>query len=125
MLSTQSLVVGAGLFFLFIFLSGIWLTRSGKPYSGAVLTVHKLVSLAAVVLFIVALVRTNREATLSTIELSAGVVTGLLFLGTIVTGGLLSTDKPMPEAVLTLHRISPPLTVISTAVALYFLLPRK
>ncbi len=125
MFTTQSLVVGAGLLFLIIFLSGIWLTRSGNPYSGAVLTVHKLVSLAAVVLLVGALVQGNRAAALGTMALTAGVVTGLLFLGTIVTGGLLSTDKPMLATVLTLHRVTPLLTVISAAATLYFLLARK
>jgi hypothetical protein len=53
------------------------------------------------------------------------VSTGLFFLGTIITGGLLSTGKPMPAAILTIHQITPFLTVFSTAVTLYLLLSRK
>jgi hypothetical protein len=64
-------------------------------------------------------------ATLNTIELTAGVVTGLFFLGTIISGGLLSTGKPMPAVILTLHQITPFLTVLSTAATLYLLLSRK
>jgi hypothetical protein len=64
-------------------------------------------------------------ATLSTIELTAGVVTGLFFLSTIVSGGLLSTGKPMPAVILTMHQITPFLTVFSAAVTLYLLLSRK
>jgi hypothetical protein len=34
--TTQLRIFGAGVFFLLIFLSGIWLTRSGKPYSAII-----------------------------------------------------------------------------------------
>jgi len=53
--SVQWKVVGAGLFFLFIFLSGIWLSRSGKPLNGLILNIHKLISLAAGIFLIVTL----------------------------------------------------------------------
>jgi hypothetical protein len=123
--ANQLRIVGTTLFYLFIFLSGFWLTRSGKPYSVIVLTIHKLISLAAVVFLVITIYQANQVAKLSAIELTAGVVTGLFFLGTIATGGLLSVDKPMPAIVLWLHRIMPFLTVLSTAATLYLLLTRK
>ncbi len=118
----QLRVVSAGLFFLFVFLSGFWLRRSGKPYNGIILTIHKLISLAAVVLLATTIYQINQATALSAIELSASVVTGLLFLGAIITGGLLSTDKPMPTAIQRLHQITPYLTVLSAAATLYLLL---
>lgn len=124
MSAIQSRAVGAGLLFLFIFLSGYWLSHSGKPLNGIILTIHKLISLAAVVLLVITIHQANQVAQLGARELSAGVVTGLLFLGTIATGGLLSTAKPMPAAILRLHQITPYLTVLSTAVTLYSLLGR-
>ena len=39
--------VVAGLFFLFVLLSGIWLSRKGRPLNVGISTVHKLISLAA------------------------------------------------------------------------------
>jgi hypothetical protein len=117
----QSSVVGAGLFFLFIFLSGIWLSRSGKPLNGIILTVHKLISLAAVVFLAITTYQVNQAADLSTMSLIAGVVTSLFFLGAIITGGLLSTGKPVPTAILTAHQAAPFLTVLSTAATLYLL----
>ncbi len=117
-------IVGAGLFFVIIFVSGYWLSRSGKPYSVIVLTIHKLISLAAVVFLVVTMIQSHRVAALSVIELVAGVVTGLFFLSLIVTGGLLSSDEQMPAVVLKLHQIAPYLTVLSTAVTLYLLQSR-
>jgi hypothetical protein len=119
--ATQSNVVGAGLFFVFIFLSGIWLSRSGKPLNGIILTVHKLISLAAVVFLAITIYQVNQAAGLSPMSLIAGAVTGLFFLGAIITGGLLSTGKPVSAAILTAHQIVPFLTVLATATTLYLL----
>ena len=117
--TTQLRYIGAGSFFLLIFLFGFWLSRSGKPYSVIILTIHKLISLAAVILLGITVHRMNQAATLSAVELLAVIITGLFFLGTIITGGLLSIDKPMPAVILRLHQITPYLTVISTAATLY------
>jgi hypothetical protein len=118
-------IVGAGLVFVVIFVSGYWLSRSGKPYNVIVLTVHKLISLAAVVFLVIVMIQSNREAALSAIELVASVVTGLFFLALMATGGLLSSDKEMPAVVLRLHQIAPYLTVLSAAVTLYLLQSRR
>ena len=116
-------VVGAGVFFLSILLSGYWLSRSGKPYNTIVFTIHKLISLVAIVLLGMTVFRAKQGGALSTLGLLAAIVAGLFFLGTMVTGGLLSIpgDKPMPALVPKLHRVTPYLTVLSTAVALYLL----
>jgi len=112
-------------FFVLIFLSGFWLSRDGRPYGVLLLTVHKLLSVGAVVFLTVILVRINRMDGISSAELIAAVITGVLFLSTIATGGLLSTAKLMPALVHQLHQITPFLTLASTALTLYLLLTRK
>jgi hypothetical protein len=123
-MSTKQLVV-VGMFYLFIFLFGYWLSHSGKPYNVIILTIHKLISVAAVVFLVIAICQRNQAAGLSAIEMIAVVVAGLFFLCAIITGGLLSTDKPMPVVILKLHHIIPYLAVLFTAVSLYLLLSRK
>jgi hypothetical protein len=123
--TTQLRVVGAGLFFLFIFLSGFWLSRSGKPYSVIITTIHKLIGLAAGVFLVMTVYQIHQAAPIGPVEITAIVVTVLFFAGTVATGGLLSTDKPMPVAISMMHKLSPYLTVLSTAVTLYLLLSRK
>jgi hypothetical protein len=117
------------LLYLLIFGSGFWLSRRGKPFNVVLLTVHKLVSLAAVVLLAFVVYRVSWEATLRATDWIAVAVTGLFFLGTIATGGLLSADRPKSArarvAVLWAHRITPFLTVLSTAATLYLLLSPK
>ena len=122
MSTNQMQIVGSGLLFLFTFVSGYWLSRSGRPFNGIVLTIHKLVSLAAAGLLGFVIYQINQVAPLGTIELAAGVVTVSFFLDAVVSGGLLSIGKPMPAAILTMHRITPYLTVLFAAVTLYLLL---
>ena len=114
-------IVGTGLFFLLIFLSGIWLSRSGKPLNGLILTIHKLIGLAAGVLLIISLVQMNQAAALGAMEIVAVVVAGLFFVGTVVFGGLLSTGKPVPGAILRMHQVTSVLTVVVTAGMLLYL----
>jgi uncharacterized membrane protein YhiD involved in acid resistance len=123
-MNTTVRAIVAGLFFLFIFLSGIWLSRTGRPLNVGISTVHKLISLAAGAFLLVTIYQRNRLVPLSATEWIAIVVTGLCFLGTVVSGGLLSSDKPMPVAVLRVHQIVPVLTVLSTGATLYLVLGR-
>ena len=45
----------------------------------------------------------------------------VFFVIAIISGGLLSTDKALPPAVKVLHRVSPLLTVLASAMTLYLL----
>jgi hypothetical protein len=114
----------AGLFFLFIFLSGIWLSPMGRPLNVGISTVHKLISLAAGICLLVTIYQRHQMAPLGATEWISIVVTGLCFLGTVVSGAFLSSDEPRPVAVLRVHQIMPALTVLSTGATLCFVLGR-
>ena len=122
MSTTQVRVAGTGLLFALIFLSGLWVSGSGKPYSTLPFTIHKLVGLAVGVLLAVIVCQTHQAAPLDLLKIAAIVVTVLLFAGTVAVGALLSIDKSMPAVVRKLHQIIPVLTVVSTAGTLYLLL---
>ena len=122
MSTDQIRVIGAGLLFVLIFLSGLWVRGSGKPYSTLPFTIHKLAGLAAGILLAVIVYQAHQVAPLGLLEIAAIVVTVLCFVGTVAAGGLLSIDKPMPAIVLKLHQVIPVLTVLSTAGTLYLLL---
>ena len=122
MSTTQVRVVGAGVAFLAIFLSGIWVSLTGKPYSTLSFTVHKLVGLALGVLLGVIVYQTNQSASLGAVQIAAIVVTVLLFVATVAAGGVLSVVEEVPAVALRLHQIVPILAVLSTAGTLYLLL---
>lgn len=125
MSTAQVRIAGAALLFLLIFASGIWVSRSGKPYSTAPFTIHKLVGLAAGVFLAVTVYQAHQTAPYGSIDIVAIVATVLCFVGTVAAGGLLSIDKPMPEIVLKLHQVLPVLTLLSTAGTFYLLLCSK
>jgi hypothetical protein len=113
------------LLFVLIFLSGLWVSGSGKPYNTLPFTVHKLVGLAAGVFLVVIVYQTHQAAPLGLPEIAALVVTVACFAGTVAAGALLSIDKQVPAVVLRLHQVVPVLTVLFTAGTLYLLLSGK
>jgi hypothetical protein len=118
----QTRFVIAGLFFLFIFLSGFWVSMAGKPYPGLRFNVHKLIGLATGVFLVVTVVQIYRAAPLGARELAAVAGTVLLFVFDVVAGGLVSIEKPMPAALKVVHRVFPYLIAPATAFTLYILL---
>ena len=134
MSTTLSKIIGTGLFFIFIFASGFWLSRSGKPYSSLVFNVHKLIGLAAGIFLIVTVVKASHVAALRPVEITALVVTVLLFVGLVAAGGLLSVfdsgglanaSQALRAAIKAVHHVLPYLAVLSTAATLYLLVSNR
>jgi hypothetical protein len=115
----------AGLFFVFVLVSGFWLSRTGKPINTAILTIHKLISLGAGVFLGITIYRIHQVTPLNPIELAVVAVTLLFFVAMVATGGMLSTAKPMPGIVLKVHQLMPYLVIISAFVSMYLVLVRK
>jgi len=118
----QIRAIGAGVFFIFIFLSGFWLSRSKKPYNTLKLNLHKLISLAAGIYLGVVIVQVHQVTPLGAIEIGAVAVNLLFFVITVVSGGLSSIDRPMPAAIAKIHKVLPYLATLFTAVTLYLIL---
>ena len=114
MISPQTML-GTAALLVAVFVLGFWLRRSGKPYSGLVMTVHKLASLAALILFIFAVYRIHRATPLDTSALLAAVLTVVFFVAAIISGGIVSLDRPTPPIVRALHWATPFLTIASVA----------
>ncbi len=113
-------IIAMGALFLVVFLSGLWLNRLGRPINTLVLTAHKLIALGVLILIGVTIYQVNQIAPLSTAAIIATVMTGALFIVTIIVGGLLSLEQPV-MAVSIVHKIGPFLTVASTIVTMYLL----
>jgi heme A synthase len=118
----NSKLVITGVFFVCILLSGFWLHRLGRPVNTLVLTIHKLISVAAVVYLAINIYRIHQVTPLSPLAIAVSVVALVLFVVMIATGGLLSVTKEMPAFVHTIHQFSPYLVILSTSATLYLLL---
>jgi hypothetical protein len=114
-------LITAGVLFILSLASGVWLSYLGKPINIFIVTIHKLISLATVLFTGLAIYHLSRTAAISSSELSAMVVTGLLFLFLFITGALLSAGKPVNIVISATHKIAPLLSVISTAVTIFLL----
>ena len=121
-MNTTARAITGGLLFLCVFLTGIWLSKTGRPLNVAISTVHKLVSLAAGIYLLVTVIQRHQVIPLSSTAWIAVTVTGLCFLGMVASGGFLSSEKPMPIALLRVHQIVPVLTTLSSAATLYLVL---
>lgn len=121
----QSQNIYTGLFFLFIFISGFWVSRTGKPYGVTIFTLHKLIGLAAGIYLGVRVYRAHQALPLGTVEIAAIAATIVLFISTVIAGGLLSIEEPMPAFVSLIHRFSPYLIVVSTIATLYLIQNRR
>lgn len=97
---------------------GYWLTSTGKPYNQAIFTVHKLLPLASLVILDYTAVQVHRLSPLSGGEVAIAVAMNLCFLATIVTGGLVSLETPMPEPVRWTHKLGPWASVVSSGALL-------
>jgi hypothetical protein len=118
---THLRILVAVLFLVAIFVSGFWVRGAGKPYSSVLLNVHKLIALAVTILFVITVIQINKASGLSGIELAATIVTGILLLGAIISGGL-SSISTMPVVVVRIHQITLSLATVFTAITLYVLL---
>ncbi len=115
-------ITGIGVLFLLVIISGIWLTKAGKPYNPILFNVHKLISLAGVIIAGIFVYNLLRGMEISPLMWTLVIGTGVFFIGLIVSGGLLNLDKPFYNLLRTIHRILPAVSIIMTAVIFYFLL---
>lgn len=124
MMASWLRVAGVAITFLLVFITGFWLTRSGRPYGVALLTVHKLATVGILVLLGVSVYQADR---IPAVNVAAWLVISLAFVGLaamVVSGSVLSIVEPPPPAISFLHKVAPYPTLLITVVALYCLLSR-
>jgi hypothetical protein len=116
-------ILGTGLLFLFTFLTGFWLSRAGKPFGILLFTAHKLIALGALVFLAITIVRMHQASPLSPVALAFAGLAALCFLVTLISGGLMSIDQPLPAFLLKVHGVVPYLTLVSSAICLILIQP--
>jgi hypothetical protein len=115
-----SKIIATGVLFVFVFLFGFWLNRSGRPINTLILTAHKLIALGTLIFIGVTVYQVNQVAPLSIAAIVATIITSVLFIVTIIAGGLLSLDRPV-SAMSIVHKVGPLLTVAGTIVTMVLL----
>jgi len=104
-----------------LIITGIWLRQKGRPYSTLPFTVHKLITIGAIILLWLIF----RDQGNWQIALEGGlimlIISATLFLATFVSGALHSFEKPSPWIIGIIHKIAPYLLIISLIITFIIL----
>jgi hypothetical protein len=113
--------IAAIILFILKIASGIWLRNSERPISSALLNLHKLIALGTVALVVMIIRRIYLTNGADQIAVAMIILAGLLFLLAVITGGLVSLEKPLPF-MKGIHKTMPFLTALFTLLSIYLLL---
>ncbi|TFH17928.1 hypothetical protein E4H04_04235 [Candidatus Bathyarchaeota archaeon] len=117
----SSQLVSMGSLFLVIFVSGLMLNRFGRPYNVLTMTFHKLISLATLYRLFETIYQTYMGAGFDYVGYALSALTGLCFIGSIITGGLVSIENQRTALIEKMHGVLPALTVVLAALTLFLI----
>ena len=98
---------------------GFWVSRMGKPYNGILFNIHKLLALGTVVVLVIQLIPMLRSAPASPQVIAVLAVAVICTLALFAGGALMSAGKSDYALQLAIHRIAPPVLVVSLALTVY------
>jgi hypothetical protein len=119
---SASLVRSLGLLIagIIVFGTGFWLSRAGRPYGTALLTVHKLVDLGVLVAIGLMAYRASRASAPSALEWVVVAFAVVAVIAAFASGAVASASDPVPKWALVLHKVAPWLAGGLTALVAYF-----
>jgi hypothetical protein len=120
-METAAKFITPGIIFILTLAAGVWLSHSGRPLNTIIITIHKLIALAAVVVTAIQVYGLLKNTEIQTLLILLMTLTGLCVVALFATGALLSAVKPVSDKLLTIHKAAPFLAVISMAATVYLL----
>ena len=117
----SSKVAYAGIGFLLTLISGVVLSKMGRPLNSAVFGAHKIIAVGTIVLIGLNIRDLAQVVGLQAVHPALIWGTGLLLLVLVVSGSLLSFDKLVLPITLRVHQIVPLLALAFSALSIYFL----
>ena len=120
-MSNYQLILPAALLILTL-ATGLWLSKSGKPYSTGIMTVHKLIALATCVFAGITLVTLIKTGDPQTLIIGLIILAGLSAVALFATGAMMSIEKTLRPAWRMIHRVAPFLLTGSAAASIWLLM---
>ena len=120
MINTTKFIL-PGIIFILTLASGAWLSNTGKPYSSAIFTIHKLISVTAVVLAAIQMIRGFKTVGASPLAIVLFILAILAVIALFATGALMSLDKEPYKIWLLIHQIAPAVMGIASAAVVFLL----
>jgi hypothetical protein len=109
-------------FFVLMLLSGIWLRTKGKPYNKLIFTIHKIMTLLTILFVTRYIILLKNSVEMVQLSVTFFWVSFAFFIISFISGALLSFEKPMPDALTKLHRLSALLVTLLGGVTVYLVL---
>ena len=106
---------------LITIISGIWLSRLGRPLNTPLFTVHKIIAILAIVLTVIIIYQLQKNIDLTNTVLVLIIVSAVFFILAFVTGALLSFDKFAVGIIRMIHKVTPLFVIVFTGLTIYFL----
>ncbi|MFN2205404.1 MAG: hypothetical protein ACK2UT_05765 [Candidatus Promineifilaceae bacterium] len=120
-------VLIVGILFLFTLVSGVIVSRSGRPLNIWLVTVHKLAAVGTVVLIYMAVHQAYKTADGRVfIMIGLAALSAVFFVALIASGAFLTREEmELPAFVLRIHQLAPLMALLSTSLTLVLLLQNQ
>lgn len=115
-------LVTNSILFILIIISGIWLSKLGKPYNPVTFNIHKFIALAFIVYIIIL-----SRGLVKTVEMNSKnwlflILSGFLVFLVLVSGGIISSKVEIIKPFVIIHKVSSGAALIVLACWFYFAL---
>lgn len=120
-------LISVGILAILTLISGVIVSRSGKPLNIWLVTIHKLIAVAVVVLIVIVVNQLYKSADgKMVVTIGLMTISAILFLALIATGAFLTWEEmELPAFVLKIHQVVPLLVFASSSLTVYLLLQNK
>jgi hypothetical protein len=115
-------LIFTGISFLLMVITGVIVSRLGKPLHKTIFAFHKIFSLLSIILLVLVALPYLKAENWGSLLMIASMITAVMFLLSFVSGAFLSGEKEMPKFVTYLHRISSAMVIVSTLVTTWMIL---
>ena len=100
-------------------ISGTLLSFLGRPLNSLVFTIHKLSAVAAIILIGLSARNLIKIGDVHMLYLFVTALAGLLLLALVISGALLSFERPVPQLPLRIHQLLPVLALAASILSIY------
>ena len=109
----------SGIVFIITLVSGIWLSKTGKPYQTLPFNLHKLIALAFIVITYFIYRSIFKSIDTYNLALILTIICGLVAVVLLATGGMLSQAGEVKNSLVVVHKIFTLLLLFSVALFYY------
>lgn len=110
-ITSDFLIPGIG--FLLTLVFGFWLSKTGKPYSGILFNIHKLIALGTVIVTAIRFYKMFNAFEPQSLFILLITIAGLCVVALFASGAFMSIGNVNYQFVKTIHNIAPVLLVIA------------